>query len=340
LENDVISVLKKITTLSLFFSVLWAVPAFSHHGNFTYDGNTVITLQGEVVRFNYTNPHGSIILKTETGREVDIEVDGPSLIAPMGTDRNALQPGDRIVVYVSPNNIGRENEVLGREVIREDGSIVLVSVAYARQQERDTVEKAETVLGTWVPVRTNLFAFVDRSSNWVLTPVGQASFDAYDTSKAFAQAQCIAATSPTLMMYPTANRLTEVGGHIEINADWMGATRTVYMDGRDHPGLDSRYYQGHSVGYWEDETLVIETTNFSDNPIGNIFSIGSGAEKKLIERISVDTDGSTATYTFTLTDPDYLAQAVTASYQWDYRPDVSVSSQECDLEAAARYLQD
>ena len=116
-----ISVLKKITTLSLFFSVLWAVPAFSHHGNFTYDGNTVITLQGEVVRFNYTNPHGSIILKTETGREVDIEVDGPSLIAPMGTDRNALQPGDRIVVYVSPNNIGRENEVLGREVIREDG---------------------------------------------------------------------------------------------------------------------------------------------------------------------------------------------------------------------------
>ena len=71
-----------------------------------------------------------------------------------------------------------------------------------------------------------------------------------------------------------------------------------------------------------------------------VFSIGSGAEKKLIERISVDTDGSTATYTFTLTDPDYLAQAVTASYQWDYRPDVSVSSQECDLEAAARYLQD
>lgn len=299
-----------------------------------------MTLQGEVIRFNYTNPHGSIILRTQTGREVVIEVDGPSLIAPMGTGRNALQPGDRIVAYVSPNTIGRQDEVLGREVIREDGSVVLVSVAYARQQERPGIEKAQTVLGTWVPVRSNLFAFVDSSSNWMLTPAGQASFDAYDTSKAFAQAQCIAATSPTLMMYPTANRLAEVGGHIEINADWMGATRTVYMDGREHPDSESRFHQGHSVGQWEGTTLVIETTNFTDNPIGNIFSIASGSAKKLIERISLDTDGSTASYSFTLTDPDYLAQPVTASYQWDYRPDVTVSSQECDLEAASRYLQD
>jgi len=299
-----------------------------------------MTLQGEVIRFNYTNPHGSIILRTETGREVVIEVDGPSLIAPMGTGRNALQPGDRIVVYVSPNNIGRQDEVLGREVIREDGSVVLVSVAYARQQERQSAEKAETVLGTWVPIRNNLFAFVDSSSSWMLTPAGQASFDAYDFSKPFAQAKCIAATSPTLMMYPTANRLAEVGGHIEINADWMGATRTVYMDGREHPDSDSRFYKGHSVGQWEGTTLVIETTNFTDNPIGNIFSIASGSAKKLIERISLDTDSSTASYSFTLTDPDYLAEPVAASYQWEYRPDVTVSSQECDLEAASRYLQD
>lgn len=335
-----ISILKKTIPLALCFSAAWTSPSYSHHGNFTYDGNTVITLQGEVIRFNYTNPHGSIILRTDSGREVDIEVDGPSLIAPMGTDRNALQPGDMIMVYVSPNNIGREDEVLGREVIREDGSVVLVSVAYARQQERELTQKAETVLGTWVPVRTNLFAFVDSSSKWALTAAGQASFDAYDSTRAFAQAQCIAATSPTLMMYPTANRLAEVGGHIEINADWMGATRMVYMDGREHPDSESRFYQGHSVGQWEGTTLVIETTNFTDNPIGNIFSIASGPAKKLLERISLNADGSTASYSFTLTDPDYLAQAVTASYQWDYRPDVKVSSQECDLEAASRYLQD
>jgi hypothetical protein len=330
----------KFNYLSAFIVTLFTCsPVFAHHGNFTYDGDTIITLQGEVIAFNYTNPHGSIVLRTEGDTEIEIEVDGPSLIGPMGTDRNALQPGDRIVAYVSPNNIGRENEVLGREVILEDGSVVLVSVAYARQQQRQSVMPAESVLGTWVPERTNLFAYVASSSDWDLTPAGQSSFDAYDVSKSFAQAECIAATSPLLMMYPTANRLVEVDGNIEINADWMGAGRTVYMDDRDHPGTDTRFYQGHSTGHWEGTTLVVETTNFDENPIGNVFSIASGRDKKLLERISLNADGLSATYAFTLTDPDYLAQAVSISYLWNYRPDVSISSEACDLDSARRFLE-
>ena len=312
---------------------------FAHHGNFTYDGDTIITLQGEVIAYNYTNPHGSIVLRTQGDTDIHIEIDGPSLIGPMGTDRMALQPGDRIVAYVSPNNIGKENEVLGREVIREDGSVILVSVGYARQQQRQSVMPAESVLGTWVPERTNLFAYVASSSDWNLTPAGQSSFDAYDVSKSFAQAECISATSPLLMMYPTANSLVEVDGNIEINADWMGATRTVYMDGRDHPEKDTGFYQGHSTGRWEGTTLVIETTNFDENAIGNVFSVASGKEKTLLERISLNADGLSASYTFTLTDPEYLAQAVSISYQWNYRPDVSISSEACDLVSARRFLE-
>lgn len=332
--------MRLINSLLSISTVFCCHLVFAHHGNFTYDGNTINTLQGEVIAFNYINPHGSIVLRTEDGREIEIEIDGPSLISPMGTDRNALQPGERIVAYVSPNNIGRENEVLGREVIREDGSIVLVSVAYARQQQRQRVAPAESVLGTWVPVRTNLFAYVGSSSDWDLTAAGQASFDTYDVSKSFAQAQCISATSPLLMMYPTANRLTEVNGNIEINADWMGAQRMVYMDGREHPGPESRFYQGHSTGHWEGTTLVIESTNFSDNSIGHVFSVASGDNKKLLERISLNEDGNGVTYAFTLTDPEYLAQAVTGGYQWDYRPDVTISNEACDLESAGRFLED
>jgi hypothetical protein len=196
------------------------------------------------------------------------------------------------------------------------------------------------VLGTWVPVRTNLFTFVGSSSDWELTQAGQQSFDAYDVAKSFAQAECIAATSPLLMMYPTANRLEEVNGHIEINADWMGATRIIYMDGREHPGTQTRFYQGHSTGRWEGETLVIETTNFIETPIGNVFSIASGRNKSLLERLTLNVDGSTATYAFVLTDMDYLAQSVSASYQWDFRPDVSISSEDCNLESAGKYLRD
>lgn len=314
--------------------------AFAHHGNFTYDGNTVITIEGVVIEFNWSNPHGSIVLRTDNGREVKVEIDGPSLIRPMGVTPRSLVRGERIVAYVSPSNRGRDNDVLGREVIKEDGSLLKVSVAYARRQASEDKPVASSLIGLWVPDRTNLFAFVASSQTWSLTPAGQASFDAYDVSESFAQAECIASTTPTLMMYPTANVLTESDGHIEINADWMGATRTVYMDGRPHPRADTLLYQGHSVGHWEEGALVIETTNFMANAIGNVFSIASGVNKKVEERISLDAGGSTATYAFTLTDPEYLAEPVSGSYTWEYRPDVSASSEACDLDSARAFLEE
>lgn len=318
--------------------LLLPVLASAHHGNFTYDGNTVITIEGVVTAFNWSNPHGSIVLRTDNGREVKVEIDGPSLIRPMGVTPASLVRGERIVAYVSPSNRGRDNDVLGREVIKEDGSLLKVSVAYARRQESEDRPVATSLIGPWVPDRTNLFTFVASSQSWPLTPAGQASFDDYDVSRSFAQAECIAATTPTLMMYPTVNVLSEKEGHIEINADWMGATRTIYMDGREHPAPDTLFYQGHSVGHWEEGVLVIETTNFTANAIGNVFSIASGVNKKVEERLSLDQGGSTATYTYTLSDPQYLAEAVTGSYTWDYRPDVSASSEACDLESARAFL--
>jgi hypothetical protein len=45
--------------------------------------------------------------------------------------------------------------------------------------------------------------------------------------------------------------------------------RRIFLDGREHPstigpgGSDARTYSGHSVGRWEGDTLVVETTNIA-----------------------------------------------------------------------------
>ena len=36
--------------------------------------------------------------------------------------------------------------------------------------------------------------------------------------------------------------------------------RTIYMDGRTHPEDLELSYLGHSIGWWEGDSLVIETT--------------------------------------------------------------------------------
>jgi hypothetical protein len=41
--------------------------------------------------------------------------------------------------------------------------------------------------------------------------------------------------------------------------------RTVYMDGRTHPANVTPSYYGHSIGWWEGDTLVVDTTGFNES---------------------------------------------------------------------------
>jgi hypothetical protein len=42
-----------------------------------------------------------------------------------------------------------------------------------------------------------------------------------------------------------------------------GGNRVIYMDGRPHPPKNVKFFLGDSRGHWEGNTLVVETTNFS-----------------------------------------------------------------------------
>jgi hypothetical protein len=60
-----------------------------------------------------------------------------------------------------------------------------------------------------------------------------------------------------------------------------GGNRVIYMDGRPHAPATAKFYLGDSRGHWEGNTLVVETTNFSQG------FRGSNIETyKMIERFT------------------------------------------------------
>ena len=78
--------------------------------------------------------------------------------------------------------------------------------------------------------------------------------------------------------------------------------RTIYMDGRGHPRNAMPDYYGHSIGWWEGDTLVVDTTGYNEG-----FWIDRGVlphtEKlKTIERFT-RTDMNTIRYELTVDDP-------------------------------------
>ena len=95
---------------------------------------------------------------------------------------------------------------------------------------------------------------------------------------------------------------------------------------------------GHSVGKWEGDTLVVDTTNFKEHAMGISMSLPSSSRKHLTERFRLGPDKKTLIYSGVVEDPEYLAKPVEWSGKWEYRPNMPHSNQKCDIETAQRFL--
>ena len=99
--------------------------------------------------------------------------------------------------------------------------------------------------------------------------------------------------------------------------------RFIHLDGR--PRIDDRVSQfgGHSLGRWEGDTLVVETTNFGDRAY--LFASGPGPQGgtnwdlspalRVVERFTRVAPG-TLDYTFTVNDPNVWTRPWTGSSPW------------------------
>ena len=78
--------------------------AFAHHSfGAEFDQNAPITLNGEVIKFEWVNPHSWIHIdyvnpKTNAHEHWRVEGGAPSALLRRGWDRNTLKPGTKIVV--------------------------------------------------------------------------------------------------------------------------------------------------------------------------------------------------------------------------------------------------
>ena len=110
-------------------------------------------------------------------------------------------------------------------------------------------------------------------------------------------------------------QLFQAPGYVAILNEMVHDTRIVPLDGRPHLPDDIRQWMGNSRGYWEGDTLVVETRNFTDKTASFSPSvrsaIGSGETLQLTERFRrVDED--TLLYEFTVTDPATFARPFSA----------------------------
>jgi hypothetical protein len=73
--------------------------AYAHHSFAAeFDRDKPIKLQGQVVKFEWVNPHSWIHIKTPDGKVWRVEGGAPSALLRRGWNRNSLPAGTKIIV--------------------------------------------------------------------------------------------------------------------------------------------------------------------------------------------------------------------------------------------------
>ena len=110
-------------------------------------------------------------------------------------------------------------------------------------------------------------------------------------------------------------QLFQTPDHVVVLNEMVHDARIIPLDGRPRPAIES--WTGESRGHWEGDTLVVETTHFSDKHGYR----GSTTDRHLVERFT-RLDRDTLLYEFTITDPATWTLPWTAQIpmQWNELP--------------------
>ena len=338
--------MRHFALFSAFF--LAAIPVSGHHSDAGMDVESIVAIEGTVTEFAFRNPHAYVGVETTAANgdrvEWALQMGGVNGLARRGWKADTLTVGDRVAVRVHPAQDGRPYGLV--ETIEKEGGLGLVPVTGAPEGQAGAV--ATSLTGKWRADRSKLISYPGGFDGFFhaqlkLTERGVAAQAAYDPLSAEnPESTCIGRPTPSAFVssggYLLDFQLDEDQEILFIRSEYFDEERTIYLDGRAHPDIDERFATGHSIGRWEEDTLVIDTTNFTDHRSPYQIGVPSGPQKHVIERYRLIENSTRMEAEFTLEDPEYIAEPLIHRRELTYSPHEEMFRHNCDPEAAGRFV--
>ncbi len=132
------------------------------------------------------------------------------------------------------------------------------------------------------------------------------------------------------IIYNNGNQILQAPGLVVIRNEMIHETRLVPLDGRPRLGGSIRQFLGDSRGRWEGDTLVVETTNFTDRTAIGVNGNGTPHSDalRLTERFT-RTAPDTLVYQATIDDPLTWERAWTLQFPWKLEPGYGMYEYAC-----------
>ena len=132
------------------------------------------------------------------------------------------------------------------------------------------------------------------------------------------------------VIYGNGTQIVQAPGVVVIRNEMIHEARVIPLDGSAHAGAGVRMWMGDSRGRFEGDTLVIETTNFTNRTGlgGNGNGAVHGERLTLVERLR-RVDADTLRYELTVDDPETYTQPWTVAFNLDSRPGYEIYEYAC-----------
>ena len=170
--------------------------------------------------------------------------------------------------------------------------------------------------GSWVPDRSDpKHPFGKGEPKW--TPNSQRQIDALNAADKAGKPvniyiDCLPEGMPSfVVMTLNATEFLFTPGRVTILGEFDGnRLRRIYTDGRKHPVDPDPTFNGHSIGHWEGETLVVDSVGFLPQvflPVGQATALPNNGDMHIAERIHL-TDPDTLSIELVVSAPHVLAE--------------------------------
>ena len=140
--------------------------------------------------------------------------------------------------------------------------------------------------------------------------------------------RCITRGLPGSMMpaiYGNSYEILQAPGYAAIRYEMVNEVRVIPLDGRPHANLPVRGHMGDGRGYFEGDTLVIETTNFREE---SVYRGANPDRLRLVERFT-PRPGGKLEWSVTVDDPTTWTKPWTFSMPLTANPDERIMEYAC-----------
>ena len=166
-------------------------------------------------------------------------------------------------------------------------------------------------------------------------PWAKAEFDARQKAQADGKpmtdstAQCMPSGMPRIMAAPYPIKIMQSAKEVVILHEVQHLFRTIFLN-EEHPAELERTFMGHSVGHWEGDTLVVDTTANSTKTLLDEAGDPHSDQLHVVERIRKIDNGMRLENRITIDDPGAYTKPWVALRTYDWKPQIRLMEYICE----------